>query len=130
MGHDIRDLIPLDKTPFEFSGDLITKWCREWKKSGFLGRWNLWNGSQGDKILESILPPLATALISLKQLAISRQKNQHDLIMSFYVRGFWERKNGNGDWRRRWTYGSLDILVRFGQIACANCSSLVFTFEY
>ena len=99
LGYDIRQFLPLNKGAFEVAGPKVEAWCKGWMGEDFSspltpGQW-FWEGHKPG--VHVWAPPPAAALVSLKQLARSRQKGPHSVTHVFLCpRLLWQE-----EWRRR-----------------------------
>ena len=74
LGYDIRQYLPMDRGAFELSGDSLKVWCKGWIGKDFLSPLTPvgWFYEAHRPGVHLWAPPLAAALIALKQKARSR----------------------------------------------------------
>ena len=99
LGHDLRELVPLNRGPFESNGSTLEAWCAGWMGDDYSTPltpegW-FWEGHQPG--IHVWAPPPAAALVALKELAKARQKRREHITHVFICqRILWQE-----EWRSR-----------------------------
>ena len=119
FGLDLRQFIPIDKGDFELQGPLLDGWCRSWMRSSYSSPLQPegWFYDAHNPGIHLWAPPPAAALIALKQLAQSQQKQPEAVTHVFICqRLLWDK-----EWRRCF---EKEMDLWFFIESSSNCNSV------
>ena len=99
LGHDIRDLLPLGQSAFQFEGNAIESWAKSWMGSDYSSPLTIeeWFSKGHQPGIHFWAPPPAGALTALEELAQSKLKRPFEVTHVFVC----PRLLYFEEWRRR-----------------------------